>query len=194
MTPRHLYELELKDPAVHFHYCTQEEYNTEKCHLKDRFAHCRPIVGTHSLHSTVPMSRTQLAVHSYSTSLSMSKVQVLVLKDDICFDDITGFVTCRYGSQWWLGCVLDTSADTEEVTTSFLHQCSPAPSFVYPRNPDVLVTHCTSVLTKVDPTTATGQFGAAEQVTAPQKLAQFIYDQLYCCTHNVVKPANIIMD
>ena len=53
--------------------------------------------------------------------------------------------------------ILDTSADTEEVTISFLHPCSPAPSFVYPRNPDVLVTHCPSVLAKVDPTTATGR-------------------------------------
>ena len=74
----------------------------------------------------------------------------------ICFDDITGFVTCVYDSQWWLGCVLDISADTEEVTIRFLHPCSPAPSFVYPRNLDLLVTHCTSVLTKMDSTTVTG--------------------------------------
>ena len=111
-----------------------------------------------SLHSAVLKSRTQLAVRSYSTALSMSKAQVSVLKDDFCFDD-TGFVTCRYASPWWLGCLLDNSADTEEVTISFLHPCSLAPSFVYPRNPDVLVTHrtTTSILTKVDPTTATGR-------------------------------------
>ena len=99
----------------------------------------------------------------------MSKAQVSMLQDDICFDDITGFVTCRYDSQWWLGCVLDTSADTEEITISFLHPWSPALSFVYSRNPDLLVTHCTSVLTKVDPTTTTGQtyqLGATQHVTA----------------------------
>ena len=49
MAPRYLYEWAQKDiPAVYFHYCTQEEYNAEKCHLEDRFAHCRPIVGTQS--------------------------------------------------------------------------------------------------------------------------------------------------
>ena len=120
--------------------------------------------------SAVPESRTQLAVHSYSTALSMSKAQVSVLKDDICVDDITGFVTCRYDSQWWLGSVMDTSADTEEVTISFLHLCG-----LYPRNPDMLVTHCTNVWTKVDPTTATGrtyQLGATQQATATKTLPQ----------------------
>ena len=173
MTPRHLYEWAQKDiPAVCFHDYRKEEYNTEKCHLEDRFAHCRPIVGIHSFHLAVLMSRIQLAVRSCSTVLSMSTAQVSVLKDDIYFDDIyfddtTGFVTRRYAGQWWLGCVLDTSADTEEVTISFLQPCGPASPFVYPRNPDMLVTHCTSVLTKVDPTIATGrtyQLGATQHI------------------------------
>ena len=90
-------------------------------------------------------SQSSLTLRSYSTALSMSKAQISVLKDDICFDDITGFVTCRYDGQGWLGCVLDTSADTEEVTISFFHPCRPAPSLIYPRNPDVLVTHCISI-------------------------------------------------
>ena len=92
ITPWYLCEWAQNDiPAVRFHYCTQEEYVLLKCHLEDRFAHCRPIVGTQSSLSHLNVKNT--------TALSMSKEQILVLKDDICFDGITGFDTCRYDSQ-----------------------------------------------------------------------------------------------
>ena len=71
--------------------------------------------------------------------------------------------------------MLDTNRETEEATVSFLHPHGPAPSFVYPRNPDVLSIHITSVLTKVNPTTATGRtyrVDAEEQAAAATKLAE----------------------
>ena len=105
----------------------------------------------------------------------MMTVQVFVKKDDVIFDNIAGYVTCKYDSHWWLAYVLDTNRETEEATVSFLHPHGPAPSFVYPRNPDVLSIHITSVLTKVNPTTATGRtyrVDAEEQAAAATKLAE----------------------
>ena len=37
----------------------------------------------------------------------MMTVQVFVKKDDVIFDNIAGYVTCKYDSHWWLAYVLD---------------------------------------------------------------------------------------
>lgn len=58
-------------------------------------------------------------------------------------------------NEWWLGCVL--GVEDNEVKISFLEPHGPAPSFKYPRSPDVLVLNKADVLTKVDPTTQTGR-------------------------------------
>ena len=176
MTPRQLYEWAQHDiPTVTFNYCTQEQYDEEKSLLEEIFELSRPIVGTQSLHSAIPISTNELVVRKYSTATSMMTVQVFVKKDDVIFDNIAGYVTCKYDSHWWLAYVLDTNRETEEATVSFLHPHGPAPSFVYPRNPDVLSIHITSVLTKVNPMTATGRtyrVDAEEQAAAATKLAE----------------------
>ena len=112
--------------------------------MEERFELSRTIVGTQSLHSAIPISTNELVVRKYSTATSMMTVQVFVKKDDVIFDTIAliaGYVTCKYDSHWWLAYVLDTNRETEEATVSFLHPHGPAPSFLYPRNPDVLSIH-----------------------------------------------------
>ena len=108
MTPRQLYEWAQHDiPTVTFNYCTQEQYDEEKSLLEERFELSRPIVGTQSLHSAIPISTNELVVRKYSTATSMMTVQVFVKKDDVIFDNIAGYVTCKYDSHWWLAYVLD---------------------------------------------------------------------------------------
>ena len=81
-------------------------YHEEKSLLEERFELSRPIVGTQSLHSAIPISTNELVVRKYSTATSMMTVQVFVKKDDVIFDNIAGYVTCKYDSHWWLAYVL----------------------------------------------------------------------------------------
>ncbi|GBL89309.1 hypothetical protein AVEN_11118-1 [Araneus ventricosus] len=72
-------------------------------------------------------------------------------------EEIQGFVTCMYDSTWWLGCVLNVNTSSDEIQISFLHPHGPSTSFVYPSYSDILRVSRHSVLTKVDPSTATGR-------------------------------------
>ena len=44
----------------------------------------------------------------YSFSSDTKKDRVTKLPGDLELDEVSGFVTCSYNSQWWLGCVLET--------------------------------------------------------------------------------------
>ena len=68
--------------------------------------------------------------------------------------EISGYVTCVYVNQWWVAYTLETHDDTEEVTLSFLHPHGPSQ---YPSRPDIFTVSGSDVLTRVNPTTATGR-------------------------------------
>lgn len=38
-----------------------------------------------------------------------------------------GFLACKYDERWWLGCVLATNEETQEIKVSFLHPHKPPP-------------------------------------------------------------------
>jgi hypothetical protein len=76
---------------------------------------------------------------------------------DVVLKSITGYVTIKYDGHWWLACVMQTLPDSNEVEVSFLHPHGLSKSFSYPDRSDVLVISAEDILTKVDPTTATGR-------------------------------------
>lgn len=61
-------------------------------------------------------------------------------------------------TNWWLAYILDKNKDQDEVKVTFLHPKGPAPSFSYPKRPDILWIPFTDVLCIVNPTTPTGRF------------------------------------
>ena len=127
MTPRQLYEWAQHDiPTVTFNYCTQEQYDEEKSLLEERFELSRPIVGTQSIHAAIPISTNELVVRKYSAATSMMTVQMFVKKDDVIFDNIAGYVTCKYDSHWWLAYVFSV------LPRLLLQGAAPCPLFVTP--------------------------------------------------------------
>ncbi len=104
-------------------------------------------------------STSKLITREFSSSASLNVVNVSTqeTRDELPWNDIHSYVTCEYDGKWWLAHVADTSVDRNEVKVTFLHPSGPAPSFTYPRREDVLVVPRSSILTKVDPMTATGR-------------------------------------
>lgn len=158
MTPRQLYDwAKANIDNISFLYSTKDEHEAEEQTLKRRFEAATTIKGTQQFHSYTPVSETRVLVKSHSFS-EVSSVEIVSADDtdaDLDTNDIVGFVTCQYSDKWWLGCVLGVEGD--EVKISFLEPHGPSPSFKYPQFTDILVVHKSEVLTKVDPTTATGR-------------------------------------
>lgn len=72
--------------------------------------------------------------------------------------EITGYVTVKYDSKWWLAYVLDRKEAEDEIKVTFLHPAGPSPSFAYPSGkPDILWISSDEILCKVNPTTPTGR-------------------------------------
>ena len=60
MTPRQLFDYaKAKLTAVHFHYSTKDEYDTETLQLEARLSHARTIPGTQRHHAFISKGRGQ---------------------------------------------------------------------------------------------------------------------------------------
>lgn len=174
MTPRQLYVWAKDNIAnINFLYSTTEAYEAEAKILEVRFQEAKLIKGTQQFHSFSPVNETRVLVKSYSFS-EESSVEIVSINDtddNLDIKDIVGFITCEYSDKWWLGCVLGIEGC--EVKISFLEPHGPSPSFKYPQFSDILVVHKSAILTKVDPTTATGrvyQLTESETKKANKKL------------------------
>ena len=158
MTPRQLFDWATTAiSTVHFEYCTIEDYEREKHYLEQRFQASQTIQGTRKLHSFVPTSKDTLAVKSYSASNTSKEVKVTSADSEIPLENISGFVTCAYQQNWWLGCVLKVEPEDSLVTVTLLHPHGPCSSFRYPTAPDVHTLVTRDILTSVDPRTRTGR-------------------------------------
>lgn len=170
MTPRQLYNwAETNITSVNFAFATSKQYEEEDIRMKERKILAKPIIGTQKLHSFIPLDKHRLLVKAYSFSKNSSEeVTAVQESDDIAFEDVVGFITCKYDQHWWLGCVLNSNEETQEMQVSFLHPHGPSPSFSYPSPPDILWIHQSQVMTKVDPVTPTGRVYTltVEEITA----------------------------
>ena len=83
-------------------------------------------------------------------------------RDELPLNDIHSYVACEYDGKWWLAHV-DIRINTHEVKVTFLHPSGPAQSFTYPRIEDVPIVPRSSILTKVDPMTASRRIYSLSQ-------------------------------
>lgn len=94
--------------------------------------------------------------------LESESVEVLQSVDTdheaVKFADLKGYIAAKYNGHWWLGCVMQTFSEQNEVEVNFLHPHGPARSFHYPRPADLLTISCVDVLTTgLQPKTSTGR-------------------------------------
>jgi hypothetical protein len=136
--------------------------------LEHRFQLARTIAGTHRLHCFVPLSAQLVEVRDFSSSLKKRVERISLTSDTtstaIRITSVNGYVTAKYDGHWWLACVMQTMPDSNEVEVSFLYPHGPSKSFSYPDQSDVLVISAEDILTKVNPTTATGRVYAISPV------------------------------
>ncbi len=158
MTPFQLFQWANDNiAATAFQYCSVEEYEVVKCQLENRFKIARTIPGTRKQHAFVPLSRNKISIRVHSDSRECMEETVSKQERELEIDEISGFVTCCYDSEWWLACVIDVDIDNAEVKVSFLHPHGPSRSYKYPSIPDILTIPLTDILSKVTPRTATGR-------------------------------------
>ena len=128
-------------PGVHFCYCSTEEYERQNIFLQTRFDQTRTIPGTRKLHSFIPISKGILRtrIYSFSTITRENCATKLPAAGDLELEEVSGFVTCSYNSQWWLACVLETHTKEVQISLTLLHPPGPSRSYKYPDVP-VIVT------------------------------------------------------
>ena len=124
MTPRQLLEYSKENIAgVHFHYCTNEEYNSEGTLLEARFNSANTIVGTRGLNAFMPISLNQLEVKVYSTCAEARIVCVdTASQDNLTLESIRRFVTLVYNNKWYLAVTLQTFPDTDQHDLLFIRR------------------------------------------------------------------------
>ncbi|KAJ8886240.1 hypothetical protein PR048_012449 [Dryococelus australis] len=139
---------------MHFMYSATQN---EEVFLRDRISYAKVIVGTQKLHTFIPTTKQKVIVNPYSFSETLCEETTTIQEGDNEFSGMMGFVTCKYDEKWWLGCILDSYENKQEVKVNFLHLNGPSPSYKYAGLSDVLCVHKSDILTIVDPFTATGR-------------------------------------
>ena len=158
MTPFQLYQWASSNiPGISFDYSSVEEYESEKRSLETRFENSRTIPGTRRLHCFIPWSRDTLLTKRYSTSHSSQVQKVSKSSTDLEMEEVTGYVTCNYGSQWWVAQVLEKDSENGELKLSLLSPNGPSRWYNYPSTPTILYVPMTDILTVVEPSTTTGR-------------------------------------
>ena len=66
---------------------------------------------------------------------------MLSLCSSVSIQEAKGYVAVIYDSAWWVGYVLKTDPELQEVTVTFLHPHGPNKSFSYPDPADILIVH-----------------------------------------------------
>ena len=142
-------------PGVHFCSCSTEEYERQ-IFLQTQFEQTRTIPGKCKLHSFIPISKDTLRTRIYSFSTITRENCVTKLPGDLELDEVSGFVTCSYNSQWWLGCVLEMHTKEVQISLSLFHSPGPSRSYEYPDVPVIVTLPLTEILIKVCPRSQTG--------------------------------------
>ena len=137
--------------SIHFQYSTIEQHKEEEETLKHRIITARRIPGTQKLHSFVPLNKNHVQVKAFSFSNNSKIESVTAEESNLEFTEMVGFLICRYGGHWWLGCVLDSDEENQTLKVKFLHPHGPSPSFYYPDIEDILNVPAGDVISKADP-------------------------------------------
>ena len=163
-------------PGVHF--CSTEEYERQKIFLQTQFEQTRTIPGTCKLRSSILISKDTLRTRIYSSSTITREDRVTKLPGDLELEEVSGFVTCSYNSQWWLGCVLETHTEEVQISLTLLHPPGPSRSYKYPDVPVIVTLPLTEILIKVCPRNRTGRV-----YTLTQKETKATADKFETRTH-----------
>lgn len=153
LTPFSLYQFAKENiTGIQCQFVKLTEYHKEKEILERRFLASKTIAGTRGLHFFKPLTLDSLEVKEYTTS-PHSRIESLTKNAErsCTIDKITGQIIVAYNGLWWLAVVLKSFPVENEVEVSFLHPHGPAPSFYYPRHPDILIISDYDVLANVDP-------------------------------------------
>ena len=133
MTPFQLYQWASSNiPGISFDYSSVEEYESEKRSLETWLENSRTIPGTCRLHCFIPQSQDTLLTKRYSASRASQVQKVSKSLKDLEMEEVTGYVTCNYGSQWWVAQVLEKDSENGELKLSLLSPNGPSRWYNYP--------------------------------------------------------------
>ena len=119
-------------PAVHFGYCSNEDYEGYDIISEQYFCQSCTILDTRKLHSFVLISSNKVrsTVRVYSVSDTSKEERVTLGRNGLPPELIADFVTCFCDGNWWLACVLEIIQVDSLVRLTFLHPHGPSSSFI----------------------------------------------------------------
>ncbi len=68
-------------------------------------------------------------------------------------EHISGFVTCVFGAEWWLACVLEHNQEEHKVKLTIVHPAGPKNSLWFPNQENIGVLRVNDILALIDPKT-----------------------------------------
>ena len=161
-TPEQLFQWAKSNiPQVTFEYLTQEDIRKVGEELSERLEQSKKVDGTQKLHAFIPIngSSSKVITKPYSRSSKEKTVTVMLTepRELLNWEQLNGYVTCKYGVDWWVAYLLEQYPNVNEVKLRFMHPSGPSASFKFPSKDDILVVPRDHILSKASPTTAIGR-------------------------------------
>uniref|UniRef100_A0A6P7GVN1 Uncharacterized protein LOC114343446 n=1 Tax=Diabrotica virgifera virgifera TaxID=50390 RepID=A0A6P7GVN1_DIAVI len=154
--------------GIHFIFVTSEEIETNSTKLQKRFDYCVKVPQTRACHRFVPLSQAEIKCYEYSKSERFTTCSTSLIPDCNAFSfEINDTIAYVYDDKWWIGRVVQTSEEHNDLCIHFFHPHGPRTSFKASKDDKVWVP-ISKVLRKLSPTeftTATGRsFNISEKL------------------------------
>ena len=140
LTPRQLFDFcESNIQGIKCFYVCSSDIERNRLFLEKRFKESKRIPGTRSYHSFVPVGKGKFRVSRVSgDSENETQCSVDDKSREIAIESIKvgAYVACVYDRDWFVGIVLDISAEHNEVRVRFMHPKGPSKNFAWPATAD----------------------------------------------------------
>lgn len=126
--------------GIQFTFVTSHEIERSKKFLQCRFENARTVPGTRDNHYFLPCDKGMLKVSRVSADTSFFVAQVDKGSDSTTLLNTNvqpgQYICCVYDSKWWLGNVMETSDEHEDLRVQFMHPHGPNRTFHWPASID----------------------------------------------------------
>ena len=128
--------------SIEFVYITNEEMDTSRKSLSDRFSRAKTIPGTRSFHQYCPSTTTTICMKRVSDDESFALEfefcgKKLVSEINAENVQIGQYLLCKYDDFYWIGMVSDIDILNNDFMVKFMHPKYPNRSFYWPSREDI---------------------------------------------------------
>lgn len=159
---------------ISFFYLSEEQINSTRKNLEERFSKGKTITGTRSFHFFNPTTPDEITAKRTSLDLEISlrwnfTKETEISARQIVEPSLQNYVACVYEGNWWIGLVSKINKDEGDYSILFMHPHGPSETFHWPGQQDECPVPPQHILCVIDTPEVTSHLGRSYKIESTSK-------------------------